>query len=231
MKYKIEGGSLPVVICKLDRGEKVLTQSGGMSWHTQDISVSTGGTGGIGKMFKRAFAGESMFQNTYEAHSDNQEIAFASSFPGDIIDVRVGEGRGLVVQKEAFLASDVTVSTDIFFQQRLGAGLFGGEGFIMLKLYGHGMAFLEVDGSVHEYTLAHGEKMIVDTGHLVAMEDTCSMNVERAGNLMSNVFGGEGLFNTTVSGPGKVYLQSMPLNRLQDLMTANIRTSNNNNNS
>lgn len=226
MKYEIKGGSLPVVICKLDRGEKVLTQTGGMSWHTQDISVSTGGTGGLGKMFKRALAGESMFQNTYEAHSDNQEIAFASSFPGDIIDVEVGRDEGLIIQKKAFLASDVTVSTDIFFQQKLGAGLFGGEGFIMLKLYGHGTAFLEVDGSVHEYTLAHGEKMIVDTGHLVAMEETCSMSVERAGNLMSNVLGGEGLFNTTVSGPGKIYLQSMPLNRLQDLITANIKTTN-----
>ena len=224
MKYEIKGGSLPVVICKLDRGGKVLTQTGGMSWHTQDISVSTGGTGGLGKMFKRALAGESMFQNTYEAHSDNQEIAFASSFPGDIIDVEVGVDKGLIIQKKAFLASDVTVSTDIFFQQRLGTGLFGGEGFIMLKLYGHGMAFLEVDGSVHEYTLAHGEKMIVDTGHLVAMEETCSMSVERAGNLMSNAFGGEGLFNTTVSGPGKIYLQSMPINRLQDLLTANIKT-------
>lgn len=221
MRYEIKGGSLPVAIIKLNRGERILTQSGGMSWHTGGISVQTKGMGGIGKMIKRSLSGESMFQNIYQADEDNQEIALASTFPGDILPFDVGKSESLIVQSKSFLASDVGVKSDIFFQKRIGSGLFGGEGFIMLKLTGEGFAFLEVDGSVHEYMLRAGEKMIVDTGHMIAMEETCTMSIEKAGNIKSMFLGGEGAFNTVIAGPGKLYLQSMPLNRLQALIAPN----------
>lgn len=217
--YEIKGNNLPVVICKLNKGESVLTEAGGMSWHTSEISVNTKGKGGFGKMLGRAFAGESMFQNTYTANADNQEIAFASSFPGEILALDISPSNEIVIQKRAFLASDTTVSSEVFFQRKIGAGLFGGEGFIMLKLYGEGKAFLEVDGSIHHYDLKPGEKIIIDTGHLVAMDTTCSLDVEKAGDLKSMFLGGEGFFNTVVTGPGRVYIQSMPLSRLQALLS------------
>lgn len=227
MKYEIKGDSLPVVICKLEAGDKILTQAGGMSWHTQGISVATEGRGGIGKMLGRAFAGESMFQNIYQAHFNDQEIAFASSFPGTIIPLNVEPGSdGIIIQKQAFLASEITVNTDVFFQKKIGAGLFGGEGFIMLRLTGEGLAFLEVDGSVHEYYLDRGDKMTVDTGHLVAMDYTCRMSIERSGNVKSMLFGGEGFLNTVIQGPGKVYLQSMPISRLRAILNLGGSTDN-----
>ncbi len=223
-QYEIKGGNLPVVICKLNKGESVLTEAGGMSWHTSEISVSTKGKGGFGKMLGRAFAGESMFQNTYTAHADNQEIAFASSFPGEILDVDISPSNEIVIQKRAFLASDTTVSSEVFFQKKLGAGLFGGEGFIMLKPYGEGKAFLEVDGSIHQYDLKPGEKIVIDTGHLVAMDSSCSLDIEKAGDLKSMFLGGEGLFNTVITGPGRIYIQSMPLARLQALMNIGVES-------
>lgn len=217
--YEIKGNNLPVVICKLNKGDSVLTEAGGMSWHSSEVSVNTKGKGGLGKMLGRAFAGESMFQNTYTATADNQEIAFASSFPGEILALDISPSYEIVIQKRAFLASDTTVSSEVFFQRKIGAGLFGGEGFIMLKLYGEGKAFLEVDGSIHHYDLNPGEKIIIDTGHLVAMDSSCSLDVEKAGDLKSMFLGGEGLFNTVVTGPGRVYIQSMPLARLQALLS------------
>ena len=219
MKYEIKGDSLPVLICKLNAGDEILTQAGGMSWHTEGISVKTKGKGGLGKMLGRAFAGESMFQNIYSASRDGEEIAFASSFPGSILPIEVSRYNELIIQKRAFLASETTVDTSMYFQKKLGAGFFGGEGFIMLKLSGDGKAFLEVDGAVHKYELEPGQRIIVDTGHLVAMDSTCSMNIETAGGFKSMMLGGEGLFNTVITGPGKVYLQSMPLDRLRALLS------------
>lgn len=226
MNYEIKGGNLPVVVCKLNSGQAVLTQAGGMSWHTEGISVQTKGKGGLGKMLGRAFAGESMFQNIYQANYDNQEIAFASNFPGAIIPVDLTSGRDMIVQKESFLASDLNVETSVFFQKKLGAGFFGGEGFIMLRLSGEGVAFLEVDGSVHKYDLAHGQKIILDTGHLVAMDSSCTMSVEKAGNIKSMMLGGEGAFNTVVTGPGVVYLQSMPIQRLRAILNIGAQSKN-----
>lgn len=218
MKYEIKGDSLPVVICKLDRGDSVVTQAGGMSWHTEGISVRTKGKGGLGKMLGRAIAGESIFQNIYSSDRDGQEIAFASTFPGAILPLNISRSSEIIIQKQAFLASDTTVDTSVFFQKKFSAGLFGGEGFIMLKLSGDGIAFLEVDGSVHEYNLAPRERLTVDTGHLVAMDTSCSMSVEAAGNIKSMVFGGEGALNTVITGPGRVYIQSMPLSRLREVL-------------
>lgn len=231
MDYEIKGDSLPVVICQLNRGDEILTQAGGMSWHTEGISVSTEGRGGMGKMLGRALAGERIFQNIYKANSDNQEIAFASSFPGSILPIRLdSRGKGLIIQKNAFLASELSINSEVYFKRNLRAGMFAGEGFVMLRLTGDGLAFLEVDGSVHKYELEAGEKIVVDTGHVVAMESTCSMDIETAGRIKSMMFGGEGLFNTTVTGPGRVYLQSMPIERLRALLRVEvpIQTSNSN---
>lgn len=218
MKYEIKGGTLPVVVCSLDAGESIVSEAGAMSWHTASIKVETKGRGGIGKMFGRAFSGESMFQNIYKANGTSGEIAFASSFPGSIEALDISPSNNFIVQKRSFLASDETVETSVFFQKKLGAGFFGGEGFIMQKLAGNGTAFIEVDGSLHKYELTNGEKLIIDTGYLVAMSDTCSMDIETAGNMKSMFLGGEGFFNTVITGPGTVYLQSMPISRLRGLL-------------
>lgn len=221
MRYEIKGDNLPIVICYLQNGESVVSESGAMSWCTEDIQVETKGRGGLGKMLGRALSGENMFQNIYTGHGPNSHIAFASSFPGAILPVQISSNQDLIVQKRSFMASEVGVQTEIYFQKKIGAGLFGGEGFIMQRLKGNGLAFLEVDGSLHEYDLEAGQTIVIDTGYLVAMSGSCKMDLRSAGNLTSKFFGGEGWFNTVVTGPGKVYLQSMPLSHLISLMPFN----------
>lgn len=168
--------------------------------------------GGIGKMFGRMFSGESMFTNTYTAQQDG-EIAFASSFPGQILAINLTPGKSIIAQKKAFLACEPGVEMSVFFQKKFGKGLFGGEGFIMQKFTGSGIVFLEVDGAIKEYVLAPGEKKIMDTGHLVMMDDTCKMDIERIAGVKNALFGGEGLFNTVVTGPGKIVIQTMPISK------------------
>ena len=168
--------------------------------------------GGIGKMFGRMFSGESMFTNTYTAQQDG-EIAFASSFPGQILAINLTPGKSIIAQKKAFLACEAGVEMSVFFQKKFGKGLFGGEGFIMQKFTGSGIVFLEVDGAIKEYVLAPGEKKIMDTGHLVMMDDTCKMDIERIAGVKNALFGGEGLFNTVVTGPGKIVIQTMPISK------------------
>lgn len=214
MKYKIEGGNLPAVICTLEDGESMITESGGMSWMSPNMKMETTSNGGIGKAFGRMFTGEAMFQNRYTAQGGSGMIAFASSFPGCIRAVEIGPGRELIVQKSGFLASETGVEMSVFFQKKLGSGLFGGEGFIMQKLSGQGMAFLEFDGHVIEYELNKEQSIVVDTGYLAAMDATCSMEIKSVPGVKNALFGGEGLFNTVVNGPGKVYLQTMPINHV-----------------
>ena len=214
MKYKIEGGNLPAVICTLEDGESMITESGGMSWMSPNMKMETTSNGGIGKAFGRMFTGEAMFQNRYTAQGGRGMIAFASSFPGCIRAVEIGPGRELIVQKSGFLASETGVEMSVFFQKKLGSGLFGGEGFIMQKLSGQGMAFLEFDGHVIEYELNKEQSIVVDTGYLAAMDATCSMEIKSVPGVKNALFGGEGLFNTVVNGPGKVYLQTMPINHV-----------------
>ena len=214
MKYKIEGGNLPAVICTLEDGESMITESGGMSWMSPNMKMETTSNGGIGKAFGRMFTGEAMFQNRYTAQGGSGMIAFASSFPGCIRAVEIGPGRELIVQKSGFLASETGVEMSVFFQKKLGSGLFGGEGFIMQKLSGQGMAFLEFDGHVIEYELNKEQSIVVDPGYLAAMDATCSMEIKSVPGVKNALFGGEGLFNTVVNGPGKVYLQTMPINHV-----------------
>jgi uncharacterized protein (TIGR00266 family) len=211
MQYVIEGEPLPVVICTLEAGETMITESGAMSWMTPNMKMETTSNGGVGKMLGRAFSGESMFQNRYTAEGGQGEIAFASSFPGSIRAFEISDGHGIVAQKKAFLASSDTVELSVFFQKKAASGFFGGEGFIMQKLSGHGTAFLEFDGYIKEYELQAGEKMVLDTGYLAAMSDTCSIDIQTVPGLKNMFFGGEGIFNTVISGPGHIWLQTMPV--------------------
>lgn len=214
MRYEIKGDSLPVVICHLDAGESVITENGGMSWMSANMKMETTSNGGIGKMFGRMFSGESMFQNKYTAQGGEGMIAFASSFPGSIRAIEITPDKPVVCQKRAFLAAEPGVELSVFFQKKLGAGFFGGEGFIMQKLSGRGIAFVEIDGSAIEYNLAAGEQLIVDTGYLALMDATCQMSVTTVPGLKNKLFGGEGLFNTVITGPGKAVVQSMPISAL-----------------
>ena len=212
MRYQIVGEPLPVVICDVDPGETLITEKGAMSWMTPNMLMETKGTGGFGKMMGRMFSGESMFQNRYTAQGGPGQIAFASSFPGSIKAYDIQPGRELVVQKRSFLASEEGVELSIFFQKKVGAGLFGGEGFIMQRLSGQGTAFVEIDGYAIEYNLQPGQQMLVDTGYIAVMDATCSMDIQSVGGVKNALLGGEGLFNTLVTGPGKVVLQTMPVN-------------------
>ena len=212
MQYEIKGGNLPVVICSLENGEAMFNESGAMCWMSPNMEMNTSG-GGIGKMFGRMFSGEIMFQNIYTARGGNGMIAFASSFPGSIRAVDITPGSSLVVQKAGFLAAEAGVDLSVFFQKKAGAGFFGGEGFIMQKLSGQGTAFLEIDGAAVEYDLAPGEKMIIDTGYLAAMTETCSIDLQAVKGAKNMLFGGEGFFNTVITGPGHIILQTMPVSK------------------
>ena len=211
MKYEIQGDSLPVVICTLEAGETMITERGSMSWMTQNMKMETTSNGGVGKAFARMFAGESFFMNRYTAERAAGLIAVASSFPGSIRAFEIEPGKEILVQKRGFLASTEGIELSLHFQKKLGAGFFGGEGFIMQKIGGIGTAFIEIDGHAVEYTLAEGQSMIVDTGYLVAMDSTCSMDIVTTGSVKNAIFGGEGIFNTVVKGPGKIILQTMPI--------------------
>ena len=212
MQYKIVGTPLPVVICQLDRGECMMTEKGSMSWMTPNMKMETTSNGGIGKALGRMLAGESIFQNRYTAEGGEGMIAFASSFPGTILPVEITPDRPVIVQKSAFLAGVESVDISLFLQKKLGAGFFGGEGFIMQKLSGEGIVFVEIDGSTVEYDLAPGQQMIVDTGYLAMMDGTCSMDITAVKGAKNMFFGGEGAFNTVITGPGKIVLQTMPVN-------------------
>ena len=210
MRYSIEGEPMPVVICDLEAGEEMITEAGGMAWMTPNMQMSQEG-GGMGKMFGRMFTGESLFLTHYRCEGGPGQIAFASSFTGAIRAVEITPGRELIAQKNAFLASTSGVELSVYFQKKIGTGFFGGEGFIMQKLSGNGIAFLELDGHVKEYTLAPGQQLVIDTGYLAAMESTCNMDIQQIKGVKNILFGGEGLFNTVVTGPGKIWLQTMPI--------------------
>ncbi|MBQ9317232.1 MAG: TIGR00266 family protein [Atopobiaceae bacterium] len=210
MQYEIRGGSFPVVICQLQSGEKMITEKGSMTWMTPNMQMETKG-GGIGKMFSKAFSGESMFQNIYTAQGGPGMITFGSSFPGKIVPIEVKPGNDWILQKSAFLASEASVNLDIFFNKKFGAGLFGGEGFIMQRLSGSGIAFAEIDGELIEYELKAGQQMIIDTGYVAGFQDTVSIDIQQVKGMKNKLLGGEGFFNTVLTGPGRIWLQTMPI--------------------
>lgn len=209
MRYTIVGDSLPAVICQLDPGEQMISESGGRTWMRGNV-VTEQVSGGAKKAIGRIFSGESFFISVYTANSPS-EIAFASSFPGRIVVRQLNPGESIICQKRAFLAATAGVDLSVFFQKRLGKGFFGGEGFIMQRVTGPGVVFLEIDGHCVEYILQQGEPLICDTGVLAYMDATCSMDVQMVRGFKNVFFGGEGLFDTVVTGPGKVGLQTMTM--------------------
>ena len=226
MKYEIKGGSFPVVICNLENAEKMITERGSMCWMSPNMQMETKG-GGLGKMFSKAFSGESMFQNHYTARGGAGMIAFASSFPGEIKVIDIAPGQEMIVQKSAFLAAEAGVNLSIHFQKRLGAGFFGGEGFIMQRLSGRGTAFVEIDGDLMEYILKPGQKIVVDTGNVAGFEPTVQMEIQTVPGAKNMLFGGEGIFNTVLTGPGRVWLQTMPIYNVANAIRPYIPTGSN----
>lgn len=213
MKYEIKGGTFPVVICELSEGEQMITEKGAMVWQSPNMQMETQG-GGIGRMFSKAFSGEAMFQNIYTAQGGAGMLALGSSFPGRILPLEISEGHEMILQKKSFLASEIGVGLEITFNKKMGAGFFGGEGFIMQRLYGKGLAFAEVDGDLIEYTLSAGQQLIVDTGYVVGFENGVSMDIRQVAGIKNKLLGGEGFFNTVLTGPGRVWLQTMPVSRV-----------------
>ncbi len=218
MRYEIKGETLPVVICQLEGGEKMITEGGGMSWMSPNMLMETTTNGGIGKAFGRMFSGEKMFQNVYTAQGGSGMIAFASSFPGSIKAYEIAPGQEMIFQKSAFLAGEAGVQLSVFFNKKFSSGLFGGEGFIMQKISGYGTVFAEFDGHVVEYELQPGQQIVVDTGHLAAMTATCQMEIKSVPGVNNMLFGGEGLFNSVISGPGRVWLQTMPISNVAGIL-------------
>ena len=224
MRYEIKGGAFPVVVCELADGEQMITEKGSMVWMSPNMQMDTRG-GGLGKMFSKAFSGESIFQNIYTARGAGM-IAFGSSFPGQIKAVTIAPGQDMILQKTAFLAAEPGVELSIHFNKKLGTGLFGGEGFIMQRLSGSGVAFAEIDGELVEYELREGQQIVADTGNVAGFTAGVKMEIQQVPGMKNKLLGGEGLFNTLLTGPGRVWLQNMPISSVAASIRPYIPTGN-----
>ena len=224
MKFDIQG-KYPVLKCRLDRGETIVTSSGNMSWMTPGLELETSSRGGLLKGFARAVTGEGMFQNRYTATQDLQEIAFASSLPGEIVHVEMN-GQTLMAQKNAYLASTENIDFEVALTKKFSAGLLGGEGFVLQRFSGRGDLFLEADGSLMEYDLGYGEGLLVDPGHVFVFDDSVDYSIETVKGLKNMMFGGEGAFLVKLTGPGKVTLQTMPISNLAAKIVPYVPTDN-----
>lgn len=225
MEYKIIGSTIPALEMQLRKGETVFTQSGGMSWQSDGIQMATNARGGVLKGLGRMFAGESMFMAHYTAEKDNADIAFAATVPGSIVPISVSGTGGMIIQKGAFLCAENSVQLETIFTKKVSAGFFGGEGFILQRVTGDGMAFLEIDGDIVQKELQPGEVLKVDTGNVAAFSPTVSYEVETVKGMGNILFGGEGLFLTKLTGPGKVILQTMNFAEFAGKIAARIPTS------
>ena len=224
LKYEIEGGHLPVLICYPEAGETICCEGGAMSWMSPNMQMDTNSGGGARKVFSRLLSGESLFLNEYKPQGGRGVIAFASRFPGSIIPYEVRSGQGIIVQKRGWLAMEKGLDVSLYFQKKLSKGFFGGEGFIMQRISGDGLAFLEIDGHCKEYELQAGQSIVVDTGCLAAMSESCTMDIQMVKGAKNIFLGGEGLFLTVINGPGKVWLQSMPLSNIAQALTPYLPT-------
>ncbi len=222
MEYDIIGGAFPVVECYLERGEQMITEGGSMVWMSPNMRMDTTGQGGLGRLF----AGEKIFQNIYTAEGGRGLIAFGSSFPGKIMEIDVSAGDW-IFQKSAFLACEPSVRLSVEFNQKLSTGLFGGEGFIMQRLSGYGLAFVEIDGEAKEIELERGEQIVVDTGNVAGFEAGVQMKISQVKGAKNIFFGGEGLFHTVLTGPGRVLLQTMPVSNVARAILPYIPQNNN----
>jgi len=214
LQYNISGTTLQVVTIQLEPGHKVYSESGGMSWMSGNVEMETHTGGGLGRMFKRALSGESLFITDFYVQNDSGVVAFASEFPGKIVPLELAEGQSMIVQKDAFMCAEKSVDIDMHFRKKLGTGFLGGEGFILQKITGPGLAFVELDGEIVEYDLQPGQLLKVDTGHVAMFEPAVDFDITMLKGFRNILFGGEGLFLATLRGPGKVYLQTMPMMKL-----------------
>jgi uncharacterized protein (TIGR00266 family) len=211
MEYKIEGTTMPSLEVRLQRGEAMYTESGGMAWMTDGIRMETSGRGGIGKMLGRALSGESLFLTTYTCENERAMIVFTMEAPGTIIPLDLADGESMIAQKDAFMCAEDSVDMEMHFRRKLGTGLFGGEGFILQKITGPGRAFVEIAGEVRNYKLKAGQVLKVDPGYIAMYEPSVTYDIQMVKGISNVLFGGEGLFLATLTGPGQVWLQTMPL--------------------
>ena len=216
--YQIVGTTLQAVILQVEPGQTIYSETGGMAWMSGNVvmNTNTGGGGGglggmLGGMVKRAITGESLFIIDYTVTGGRGLVAFASEFPGKIIPLSLAAGQQMICQRDSFMCAEKSVSLDMHFRRKLGSGLFGGEGFVLQKLTGPGLAFVELDGEVVEYTLEPGQVLKVDTGHVAMFEPSVEFDIEMIRGFKNILFGGEGLFLATLRGPGRVWLQTMPI--------------------
>lgn len=228
MEFEIQGGNMPVVICKLQQGESIFTESGGMGWMSSNIDMSTNMEGGLFGSIARKISGESIFMTTYTCGGGAGTIAFPSSFPGSILAFELQQGQSLICQKKAFLCAERSVKLEVYFKKNIGVGFFGGEGFIMQKVTGPGKVFLEIDGSAIRQSLQPGEVMKVDPGHIAVMTPSVTSDITMVKGFKNMFFGGEGLFLADLKGPGEVWLQTMPVQNVARSIIPFLPTSSNN---
>ncbi len=224
MEHTIHGDVMQALEVRLEQGESIYTESGGMAWMTDGIEMSTNAKGGIGKAFGRMLSGESFFMTTYTCNAPSGMITFTPESPGKVIPMRLAEGHSMICQKDAFMCAETSVELAMHFRKKLGAGLFGGEGFILQKLTGPGLAFVEIAGEVQRIELKPGQKLKIDPGHIAMYEPTCDYDIQMVKGVMNWIGGGEGLFLATITGPGKVWLQTMPLSNLASKLSRYIAT-------
>jgi len=214
MRYEIHGTVLQSVDVTLSQGEAIYTESGGMAWMRGDIEMKTGSKGGLMAGLGRKLAGESLFLTTYTCRSSEGIVVFTPEAPGKVLAFQLGAGQSLICQKDTFMCAEASVKLEMHFRKKLGAGLFGGEGFILQKITGPGTVFLEIPGEVRDYALAAGETMQVDPGHIALFEPTVSYDITTVKGVANILFSGEGLFLAKLRGPGRIWLQSLPLSNL-----------------
>lgn len=227
MEYQIIGTTLQAVVIQLPEGQQIYSERGGMSWMSANIDMQTNMEGGIGGAFKRMFSGESLFLVSFASRGGTGLIGFSAEFPGKIVPLHLGQGQQIICQKDAFMCAERSVQLDIHFRRKLGTGFFGGEGFIMQRLTGPGMAFVELDGEIMEYTLEADQMLKVDTGHVAMFEPSVTFDVELVRGFKNVLFGGEGLFLATLRGPGRIWLQTMPAINLARKIAQYMPTSGN----
>jgi len=224
IKYQIRGANLPVLDMQLKEGESVFTEAGGMAWMTENISMKSGMKGGLKNSLKKMLSGESLFMVDYTCDESMGSIAFCTEFPGKILPFKLKENESLICQRDAFMVAETSVNLEMEFTKKIGVGFFGGEGFFLQKITGPGKAFLEISGEVTEYELDKGKKLKIDPGYIAAFEPTVNYHIDRVKGFKNILFGGEGLFLATLEGPGKVWLQSMPLANLAWRLSAYLPT-------
>lgn len=213
--FKIVGSVMQALMIQLNRGHALYSESGSLSWMTSGVRMETNlGNGGLFGMVQRAFTGESLFVVNYTSEADRELVTFSSEFPGKIIPIHLAQGQSIIAQKDTLLVAEKSVNMSIALQRKLGAGLFGGEGFILQRFDGPGTFFAALDGEIVEYTLNPGQKLLVDTGHLAMFEPTVSYDIQMVKGFKNILFGGEGLFLVSLTGPGRVWLQTMPMSKL-----------------